>query len=145
VNSNWQRRSWTVIALILAVALEARVSPLQAAAVRQPHTQPVEIGVREMLQRYSQALESRDAEAVKRIQPSIPVESLARAFRDMRELKIAIDAARVLSVKGSTARVSFRVTQTVTPKVGAAQTTTVTRVMQVRRDGGVWVIDGFER
>jgi hypothetical protein len=104
-----------------------------------------EAGIRDMLQRYSAALESLDANAVKKVQPAIPVESLMKAFGDMRELKVDIDAVRVLSGDASTARVSCRVTQTLTPKVGTKQTTTVTRVMRIRRDAEMWVIDGFER
>src|SRR5688500_880664 len=68
-----------------------------------------EAGVRDVLQRYSAALESLDAEAVKKVQPSIPTDSLAKAFREMRELKVVIDAVRVLSLDGRAARVSFRV------------------------------------
>ncbi len=101
--------------------------------------------MRETLQKYSAALESLDVDAVKKVQPSIPAENLARAFRDMRELKVAIDAVRVLSVDGPTARVSCRVTQTLTPKAGARQTTAVTRVLRLRRDSDSWVIDSFER
>jgi hypothetical protein len=64
----------------------------------------------------------------------------------MRELKVAIDAVRVVSIDGTTARVSCR-------GVGSRQTTTVTRVMRLRRvvdssvspSADVWVIDGFER
>ena len=104
-----------------------------------------ETGVRDALQRYSAALESLDANAVKKVQPSIPVDNLAKAFKEMRELKVTIDAVRMLSVDASTARVSCRVTQTLTPKAGTKQTTAVTRVMRFRRDGETWVIDGFER
>jgi hypothetical protein len=46
---------------------------------------------------------------------------------------------------GTTARVSCRVTQTLTPKAGAKQTTTLNRVMRLRRDSDMWVIDAFER
>jgi Tol biopolymer transport system component len=126
---------------------------LLAAGLPQAPAGPAEAGVRDMLQRYSAALESLDANAVKKVQPSIPTDNLARAFKDMRELKVAIDAVRVLSVDGTTARVSCRVTQTLTPRVGSRQTTTVTRVMRLRRvvdssvspSADVWVIDGFER
>ena len=61
-----------------------------------------EAGVRDTLQRYSAALESLDANAVKKVQPSIPVDSLAKAFKDMRELKVGIDDIRVLSADGTT-------------------------------------------
>src|SRR5207244_13417721 len=109
-----------------------------------PATAP-DAGVRAMLQRYSAPLESLDAAAVKKVQPSIPADNLAKAFKDMRELKVKIDDVRVLSLDGSTARVSCKVTQTLTPKVGSRQTTAVTRVMRLRRAIDEWVLDSFER
>jgi hypothetical protein len=118
---------------------------LAFAGVSHAQTTTAENGVRDALQRYSVALESLDANAVKKVQPSIPADNLAKAFKDMRELKVKIDDVRVLSLDGSTARVSCRVTQTLTPKVGARQTTAVTRVMRLRRGTDAWVIDGFER
>jgi soluble cytochrome b562 len=113
--------------------------------VRAQAPAAAEAGVRDALQKYSAALQSLDATAVKKIQPSIPVENLAKAFREMRELKVEIDSVRVLSVNGATARVSCRVTQTLTPKAGSRQTTAVTRVIRLRRDASAWLIDGFER
>ena len=94
---------------------------------------------------YSAALESLDANAVKKVQPSILTDNLARAFKDMRELKVVINEVRVLSVDGTTARVSCRVMQTLTPKVGSKQATAVTRVIRLRRNSDAWVIEGFER
>jgi uncharacterized protein YndB with AHSA1/START domain len=135
-------------------SLWRRIFPaLLAAGMPQAPPVTAETGVRDTLQRYAAALESLDANAVKKVQPSIPADSLGKAFRDMRELKVAIDAVRVLSIDGTTARVSCRVTQTLTPRAGSRQTTTVTRVMRLRRvaDSSVpgsidsWVIDGFER
>jgi hypothetical protein len=115
------------------------------AAAAQIQTSAAESGVRDLLRRYSMALESLDAAAVKKVQPSLPAENLAKAFKDMRELKVTIEDVRVLSTDGSMARVSCRVTQTLTPKAGSKQTTTVTRVMRLRRDADMWLIDGFER
>jgi hypothetical protein len=121
--------------------------PVVLAAVAMAQAQPaaVETGIRDTLQRYSAALESLDANAVKKVQPSIPTDNLAKAFKDMRELKVEIDSVQVLSADRTTARVSCRVTQTLTPKVGSKRTTAVTRVMRLRRDASAWVIDGFER
>ena len=119
--------------------------PAAVAAVAQTQTSAAETGVRDLLRRYSMALESLDATAVKKVQPSLPADNLAKAFKDMRELKVTIEDVRVLSMDGSMARVSCRVTQTLTPKAGSKQTTTVTRVMRLRRDADMWVIDGFER
>jgi len=111
----------------------------------QNHVTAAETGARDVLQRYSAALESLDANAVKKVQPSIPAENLIKAFKEMRELKVTIDTVKVLSADASTARVSCRVTQTLTPKAGTKQTSTVTRVMRLRKDADTWVIDGFER
>ena len=133
------------MALLLAVALCARGTAVLTAATPQVEAGVAEPAIRDTLQRYSAALESLDAGAVKKVQPSIPADNLAKAFRDMRELKVTIDEVRVLSADPATARVSCRVTQTLTPKVGAKQTTAVTRVMRLRRDAAAWVIDGFER
>jgi hypothetical protein len=136
-----------VLALVLTVPAGVAEGVTYSAGPRftQGQGQVAEAGVREALSRYSDALESLDANAVKKIQPSVPVENLARAFKDMRELKVDIDAVRVLSVDTNTARVSCRVTQTLTPKVGSRQTTALTRVMRLRREADGWVIDGFER
>jgi hypothetical protein len=127
----------------LAALMLAAVIAVSASARAQ--TSSPDTGVRDTLKRYSAALESLDADAVKKVQPSVPTDSLTKAFNDMRELKVDIDAVRVLSVDGDKARVSCRVTQTLTPKVGAKRTTAVTRVIRLQRLHDVWVIDGFER
>jgi hypothetical protein len=111
----------------------------------QAQPEAAEAAVRDTLEKYSAALESLDVNAVKKVQPSIPADNLARAFRDMRELKVVIDEVRVLSIEGAKARVSCRVTQTLTPKAGSKQTTAVTRVMRLQRAANSWVIVGFER
>jgi hypothetical protein len=106
---------------------------------------PVDPGVRDALLRYATALESLDADAVKKVQPSIDVEGLKRAFREMRSLDVEIDNIRLLSSDPASARVSCRVAQTLTPKVGSRQTSEVTRVMRLRRQDSSWIIQGFER
>jgi hypothetical protein len=125
--------------------LAPRWPVLLAAGLVQSQAPAAEAGVRDLLQRYSAALESLDANAVKKVQPSIPADNLAKAFKDMRELRVIIDTVKILSVDGVIARVSCKVTQTLTPRVGSRQTSAVTRVMRLRRNADVWVIDGFER
>ena len=105
----------------------------------------IEADARELLRRYSTALETLDADAVKKLQPSIDVDNLKKAFREMRELNVTIDTIKVLSVDSALARVSCRVSQTLTPKAGSKQTTAVTRVLRLRRAQDGWVIDAFER
>jgi hypothetical protein len=105
----------------------------------------IEAAAREALQQYAAAYEALDADRVKKIQPGVDVEGLRGAFREMRELKVTIDNVRVLSTEGAMARVSCRVTQTLTPRAGSRQTSAVTRVLRLRRQEAVWLIDGFER
>jgi hypothetical protein len=105
----------------------------------------IEADIRDLLQQYSAALESLNAEAVKKLQPSMDLDSLKKAFKEMRELDVTIDNIKVLSVDATLARVSCRVSQTLTPKAGSKQTTAVTRVLRLRRLPAAWVIDAFER
>lgn len=105
----------------------------------------LEAAVKEALQQYSTALESLDADAVKKVQPSIDVVSLKKAFGDMKTLEVEIDTIKVLTSEAAAARVSCRVTQVLTPKAGSKRTTAVTRVMRLRRQDAGWVIDAFER
>ena len=131
--------------LILATALAVVADAHGRVVVSAAQAPAPEADVRDTLQRYSSALESLDVDAVRKVQPSIPADSLAKAFRDMRELDVTIDMVRVLSFDAATARVSCRVTQTLTPKAGAKRTTTVTRVMRLKRGADAWIIDTFER
>jgi hypothetical protein len=133
-----------------AVAAAVLVLPMLHArhggpAVHAAQASAVDIGVRDVLKRYADALESLDARAVKKIHPSVSEESLARAFREMRALKVVIDQIRVLSSDAALVRVSCAVTQTLTPKAGSEQKTSITRVVRLRRDADTWVVDNFER
>ena len=125
---------------LAGVPVRAAQQPPSAVAEK-----PLEPGVREALQQYAAALESLDADAVKKVQPSIDVEGLKRAFREMRSLDVDIDNIRMLSSDQTSARVSCRVAQTLTPKAGSRQTTSVTRVLRLRRQDAGWVIQAFER
>jgi hypothetical protein len=120
------------------------VPPAQPIAPAPPQS-AVEVAARDVLQQYSAALESLDADQVKKTQPTVDAEGLRRAFREMRELRVSIDNVKVLSTEGPIVRVSCRVTQTLTPKAGTKTTTALTRVLRLRRQEAVWVIDGFER
>ena len=125
--------------------LASQQAPAQPPAVPTSPQTPMDAAVLKALQQYSAALESLNADQVKKIHPSVDSESLKRAFKEARELKVTIDSIKVLSSDGTTARVSCRVTQVFTPRAGTKQNSTVTRVMRLRRQDTAWVIDGFER
>lgn len=128
----------------LAWGIAVFVLTTSAGLARQP-ADSIEASIREVLHQYSTALASLDADAVKKVQPSIDADGLRRAFRDMKTLEVVIDSVKVLSSDASVARVSCRVVQTLTPKAGARRATDVTRVVRLRRLDRGWVIDSFER
>ena len=129
------RRALTVVTVLI----------VSAATTAGQVDERTEANARDVLQQYATALASLDAEAVKKVQPSIDVESLRRALRDMKTLEVAIDSIKVLSSDALAARVSCRVNQTLTPKAGSKRSTVVTRVVRLRRVNNTWVIDSFER
>ena len=125
---------WLVLSCLGSIEVQAQQP--------EPSAEPA---LRETLDRYVSALESLDADAVKKVQPSIDADGLKRAFGEMRSLDVEIDNIRVLSADRTSARVSCRVTQTLTPKAGSRQKSTVTRVLRLRRQDTGWVIQDFER
>jgi hypothetical protein len=138
---------WALLALACAASVTVGAGAPHAASGPPQHAadRSADTGVRELLQQYSTALESLDAEAVKKVQPAIDLGSLKKAFDEMRALDVDIEDVKVLSGDARVARVSCRVTQTLTPKAGSKRTTTVTRVIRMRRADEGWVIDAFER
>lgn len=116
-----------------------------AAQAVLPAQPAIDASVKDVLQQYSAALASLDADAVKKVQPSIDVASLKKAFGEMKALQVDIDTVKVLSSEGGMTRVSCRVTQTLTPKAGSKKTSTVTRVLRLKKQDTAWVIDSFER
>jgi hypothetical protein len=137
--------AWLPVSTIVLASQTPQPAPRPVPVPVAPPQTQMEASARDALQQYSTALESLDADQVKKIQPGVDAEGLRRAFREMRELKVTIDSVKVLSTEGPIARVSCRVTQVLTPRAGARQTTAVTRVMRLKRLEASWVIDGFER
>jgi len=133
--------SRTILFLLAALSSLVVLDALQEPVPDKTADAPI----RQLLLDYTKALQGLDADAVKKVQPSIEVEALKKAFRDMRALDVELGNVRILSQSETAARVSVRVTQTLTPKAGSKQTTAVTRVMRLRKNRGVWVIDAFER
>jgi hypothetical protein len=137
--------AWLPVSTIVLASQTPQPPAKPAPVPVSPPQTPMDASARDALQQYSMAYESLDADQVKKIWPAIDVEGLRRAFREMRELKVTIDNVKVLSTEGAIARVSCRVTQVLTPRAGARQTTAVTRVVRLKRLEGSWVIDNFER
>ena len=142
---NLQPGAWLVAAVLAVVLALATTASTWSPGLQQAGNPQVEVNIRDLLRQYSTALEHLDADAVKKVQPSIEVENLRKAFREMRALNVTIEDVRVLAADEAAARVSCRVTQILTPKAGSKQTTAATRVMRLRRQAGSWSIESFER
>jgi len=142
---NLQPGAWLVAAVLAVVLALATTASTWSPGLQQAGNPQVEVNIRDLLRQYSTALEHLDADAVKKVQPSIEVENLRKAFREMRALNVTIEDVRVLAADEATARVSCRVSQILTPRAGSKQTTTATRVMRLRRQAGSWSIESFER
>ena len=136
--------TWLVTAALVCVFAPA-INASTPFGLQRAENPQVEVGIRDLLRQYSTALEKLDPDAVKKVQPSIEVENLKKAFKEMRALNVTIEDVRVLATDETTARVSCKVTQTLTPKAGSKQATSVTRVMRLRRQAGSWIIESFER
>jgi hypothetical protein len=130
-------------AFVLLTAVGVSVSAPVGTDAAQDRT--VEAAVSATLERYSTALESLDADSVKKVQPAIDVESLKKAFKEMRALDVTIAELKVLSTDAAVVRVSCKVTQTLTPRAGSKQTTAVNRVVRLKKHDAGFVIDAFER
>lgn len=133
------RRAAFSAACVLLVCAAAALAPVRA------QDRGLEAAVTAALERYSSALESLDAASVKKVQPAIDVEALKKAFRDMRSLEVSIAELKILSNDAAVVRVSCKVTQTLTPKAGTKHTSAITRVVRLKRQDTVLVIDAFER
>ena len=126
-------------------AFLAAVALILIAPTGRAQDRVLEGAVSAALERYSSALESLDADSVKKVQPAIDVEALKKAFREMRALEVSIADLKILSNDAAVVRVSCKVTQTLTPKAGTKQTSAVTRVVRLKRLDAGYVIDAFER
>jgi hypothetical protein len=134
-------KTLALLALLMMASVTAAVS--NAAVGMQNPT--VEAAVSAALERYSSALESLDADSVKKVQPAIDVDSLRKAFKEMRALDVTIADLKVLSTDAAVVRVSCKVTQTLTPRAGSKHTTAVNRVVRLKKHDAGFVIDAFER
>lgn len=104
---------------------------------------PAENGVRDLLRRYEQALESRSLEAIRRVWPALsgPQEdALRREFRQTRRIEVDIDDPHI-TLSGGTGTVVFVRRYHLTTVDGQRLDRNSRTTMSVRRAGSDWVID----
>lgn len=104
---------------------------------------PAENGVRDLLRRYEQALESRSLEAIRRVWPSLsgPQEdALRREFQQTRRIEVDIDDPHI-TLSGGTGTVVFVRRYHLTTVDGQRLDRNSRTTMSVRRAGSDWVVD----
>jgi len=116
------------------------VAPLPPPQPPQPPP-PVseEPAIRAILSAYAQAFSALDADAVRRLHPTVNQDALRRGFRDMKSQRVQIQDPQI-QVAGSTATVSCTIVTAVVPRVGSAQTNSRQTQLKLEKRGDGWVI-----
>ena len=100
--------------------------------------------IRTLVQRYGQAFEQRDADALRQIWPSLS-SSMYSAYRknfgSASAISMSADVKSInVSPDGQSANVSALITQKYTPRGYSARTSRDTALFQLVKTGNVWVI-----
>jgi ketosteroid isomerase-like protein len=100
-----------------------------------------EAAIRQVIQRYQAAYESRNAQAAKAVNPSIDARKLADTFKDYTSLKYEIQISRVdVNTDGQSASVAGTVTSQPTAKTGTPKPSKSNAVFRLRKSGDGWLI-----
>ena len=102
-----------------------------------------ENGVRDLLRRYEQAMESRSLEAIRRLWPALSgsqEDALRREFQQTRRIEVEVDDPRI-SLSGGTGTVTFIRRYHLTTVDGQRLDRNSRTTMSVRRAGADWVIE----
>jgi serine/threonine protein kinase/tetratricopeptide (TPR) repeat protein len=99
--------------------------------------------IRGVLDEYRQAFESRNAEALKAVQPGVDYEAIKKVFSEVTAYAVKIQVQNV-AVGANTATASCVVTYSPTPKP-AGKIKPVTTVFHLKKTGDLWLIEKLER
>ena len=117
---------------------EAPITAAEGAASPQ-----AENGVRDLLRRYEQAMESRSLDAIRRVWPALSgsqEDALRREFQQTRRIEVEVDDPHI-SLSGSTGTVTFIRRYHLTTVDGQRLDRNSRTTLSVRRAGSEWVID----
>jgi serine/threonine-protein kinase len=119
-----------------AVVANAAVDPIQLeAAARQ--------AIRGVLDEYRTAFEIRSADALRAVQPGVDYEAMRDAFARVTAFNVKMKI-QAIAVNGDSATATALVTYNPVPKP-AGKIAPVPTVFQLRKSGGVWIIDKVTR
>ena len=118
-------------------------SPVKPPAPTQPDPIPADVGVRDLVRRYAQALEARSIDALKRIWPSLSgaqEEALRKEFSHARQIDVQVGNVDV-SASGNTASAVFLRRYELVTVDGQRLLTNSRTIVTARRSGETWVIE----
>ena len=106
-------------------------------------TEDADAGVRAAVQRYSQAFEQRDANALREIWPNMgdKYSGFRSSFENARSIRIRVAIQGVeLDSNGGTAVAKALVSLDYTPKGAKSNSRTDTAVFHLAKSNGAWII-----
>ena len=117
---------------------------LEKAQDEQSRLEAEKRSVLALLQKYSEAYNNRDANAVRRIYPGVPLATVRNAFKDARsyELKLTPEEPKL---RNNTASVRCQRVVTLTTTFGHTLPTNDKIVIQLRKDSGQWLIESVNK
>ena len=118
-------------------------SPVKPPAPSQPDPIPADVGVRDLVRRYAQALEARSIDALKRIWPSLSgaqEDALRKEFSHARQIDVQVGNVDV-NASGNTASAVFLRRYELVTVDGQRLLTNSRTIVSARRSGEAWVIE----
>ena len=134
---------------VLLPAPSPAVAAPATAAVAATTTSPAQLeaaarqAIRGVLDEYRAAFEIRSADALRAVQPDVDYEAMKDAFARVTAFNVNMKI-QAIAVTGDSATATALVTYNPVPKP-AGKIAPVTTVFQLRKNGGVWIIDKVRR
>jgi hypothetical protein len=119
-------------------------SPVKPPAPAQPDPIPADVGVRDLVRRYGQALEARSIDALKRIWPSLSgaqEDALRKEFSYARQINVQAGNVEITATPGNTASAVFLRRYELVTVDGQRLLTNSRTFITARRSGEAWVIE----
>jgi serine/threonine-protein kinase len=117
--------------------------PAQPPRVETPPAPSADDGVRDLLRRYEQALESRNIETLKRLWPTLSgsqEDAIRKEFAHARQIDVSIEGPDI-TVSGATATIRFVRRYQLSTVDGQKLLTNSRTTVSARRAGNDWVIE----
>jgi tetratricopeptide (TPR) repeat protein/predicted Ser/Thr protein kinase len=98
-----------------------------------------DLAIRAVLKAYTDAYSARDANAVKRVFPTVNVQALQQSFSGLRTLQVRIPDPEIM-ITGTTATVAGTWVSVYLGQVGGEQRASPKIVLRLQKSAGTWVV-----